>query len=146
MASIATGRMPRHLWVVGILSLVWNAFGAFDYTMTQTRNEAYLAQFTAEQIAYFTSFPAWMTLFWALGVWGALLGSLLLFARSRYAVAAFGMSLIGLAVSSIYQHLVADMPEDLMGAGAKAVTIAIWIVAIFLIAYASHMRRRGVLR
>jgi len=36
-------RTPLHLWIVAALATVWNAFGAFDYLMTQTRNEAYLA-------------------------------------------------------------------------------------------------------
>ena len=27
-----------HFWVIAIASLVWNAFGAFDYVMTNTRN------------------------------------------------------------------------------------------------------------
>ena len=146
MASSALAKAPAHLWVVGVLSLLWNAVGAFDYLMTQTRNAAYLSQFTAEQIAYFSGFPAWVVAFWALGVWGALLGSLLLIARSRYAVAAFGMSLVGLAVSSIYQYFIADMPGNLAGPGATAMNVAIWVVAIFLISYASRMRRRGLLR
>ena len=34
---------PLHLWVIGALSLLWNCIGAFDYTMTQTHNDAYLA-------------------------------------------------------------------------------------------------------
>jgi len=31
---------PKHLWVVGVVSLLWNAVGAFDYFMSKTRNEA----------------------------------------------------------------------------------------------------------
>jgi hypothetical protein len=41
--------------------------------------------------------------FWALGVWGALAGSMLLLLRSRRAVTAFAASLVGLAVSTGYQ-------------------------------------------
>ena len=43
-------RAPWHLWVVGIISLLWNAMGAFDYLMSQTRNEQYMAAFTPEQL------------------------------------------------------------------------------------------------
>jgi hypothetical protein len=25
---------PWHLWLVGVLALLWNSFGAFDYVMT----------------------------------------------------------------------------------------------------------------
>jgi hypothetical protein len=51
-------RTPWHLWVVGAVSLLWNAMGAFDYLMTQSRAEWYMSQFTAEQLDYFGSFPA----------------------------------------------------------------------------------------
>ena len=64
------GRTPVHLWIVAVLATIWNAFGAFDYVMTQTRNEAYLANFTDPQRAYFESFPMWMEATWAFGVWG----------------------------------------------------------------------------
>ena len=146
-ASItAPARTPAHLWVVGGLATLWNAFGAFDYIMTQTRNEAYLAGFTPEQRAYFDSFPAWMEAAWACGVWGALAGSLLLLARSRHAVPAFGISLAGLLVSTIYQFGIADMPESLTSGVLMAMNIVIWAVAILLFAYAWRMRAKGVLR
>ena len=105
MQEAVQARTPAHVWIVGVLATLWNAFGAFDYVMTQTGNEAYLSQFTAEERAFFDSFPAWMEAFWALGVWGALIGSLLLLVRSRYAVHAFGISLVGIVVGMGYQYL-----------------------------------------
>src|SRR3546814_4715800 len=65
-----TVKTPWHLWVVGVLSLLWNAVGAFDYTMTKLNDADYLSAFTPEQIAYFQSFPLWANAGWALGVWG----------------------------------------------------------------------------
>ena len=62
-------KAPLHLWVVGALSLAWNAFGAYDYVMTESRNEAYLAMFTPELRAFFDSFPAWAVAAWAIAVW-----------------------------------------------------------------------------
>ena len=141
-----TARTPVHLWIVGGLSALWNAFGALDYVMTQTRNEAYLAAFTDAQRAYFDSFPAWMEAAWACGVWGALLGSLLLLARSRHAVLAFGVSLAGLLVSSIYQYGMSSPPVDMQTPGMIAISVAIWLIAIVLLFYALRMRRLGVLR
>ena len=37
---------PWHLWAVGVVALLWNAMGALDYVMTQTRNEDYMSGYT----------------------------------------------------------------------------------------------------
>lgn len=139
-------KTPAHLWIVGGLSLLWNAFGAFDYVMTQTRNEAYLAQFSEADRAYFESFPAWMEAAWACGVWGALIGSLLLLARSRYAVWAFAISLVGLLLSTLNMFVFSSPPESLTGPAMVAMNVAIWAVAIFLFLYARRMETAGILR
>lgn len=111
MATLA--RAPVHLWIVGILALLWNGYGAFEYVMAQTRNAAYLAQVSEADLAYLDSFPGWALAAWALGVWGGVAGSLLLLARSRHAEFAFGLSLAGLLVATIYQHALSAMPADM---------------------------------
>ena len=52
MPAITT---PRHLWIVGIVALLWNLLGAMDYVMTETKNEAYMDQVTPEQLEFFTT-------------------------------------------------------------------------------------------
>jgi hypothetical protein len=144
--SISVGRTPWHVWAVGLLSLAWNAIGGIDYTMTQTHNAAYLAAATPAQLAWFAGFPAWEVSAWALGVWGAIAGSLLLLARSRNAVAVFGVSLAALAVSSVYQWFVNPPPGETQTGGMLALDFAIWGIAIALLLYAQRMKARGVLR
>src|SRR5690606_28460329 len=41
MATVQPVPTPTHLWVVGILSLLWNGFGAYDYTMSHVGGLAY---------------------------------------------------------------------------------------------------------
>ena len=139
-------RTPVHLWIVGVLATIWNGFGGFDYLMTQTRNEQYLAHFTDPQRVYFESFPIWMEAAWAFGVWGGLAGSLLLLARSRWAVAAFAVSLAGLAISTVYQYVLSTPPPEMTSGAMLAMNLVIWAVAIGLLVYAMRMRARGVLR
>ena len=69
MATSAETRAPAHLWIVGVLALLWNGFGCFDYLMTNLKNQTYLTQFSADQLAYMDSLPTWLTGSWALGVW-----------------------------------------------------------------------------
>lgn len=137
---------PWQFWAVSIVSLLWNLVGVVDYTMTQTHNATYLAAATAAQRAYFDSFPAVMVGLWAFGVWGAFAGSLLLLARSRHAVTAFAVSLVGLAATTVYQWLIAPPPGDPRGMGEIGFTLLIWAIAIALLVYARAMRAKGVLR
>lgn len=139
-------RTPVHFWIVSVLATVWNAFGGLDYVMTQTRNEEYLANFTDPQRIYFDSFPLWLDAVWALGVWSGVAGALLLLIRSRWAVAAFAISLAGLAVSTVYQYALSTPPADMMTGPMIGMNIAIWLIAIGLLVYALRMRRAGILR
>ena len=152
MQRIETRRTPWHLWQVGLLSLAWNAFGANDYIQTQSGNLYYLGgmarnmSVTArEALAYFQGFPIWVDVFWALGVWGSVGGSVLLLLRSRWAIAAFALSLIGLAGTTMYSTI-QGKPEWASGPSVTIMAIIIWSMATFLLIYALSMRRKGVLR
>ncbi len=142
-----SNQTPAHLWIVGVLSLLWNSFGIMDYTMSKLHNESYLAGFSAEQLGFFDSFPLWANVSWAFGVWGAFAGSVLLLMRSRYAVIAFILSLLGLAISSLYQFGVAPVKAtDLFGAFPIYFTLLIAAIAIALWLYAQRQVKAGVLR
>lgn len=140
-------KTPWHLWVVGVVSLLWNAVGAFDYVMTKIKDPGYLAAFSAEQQAWFAGFPLWANIGWALGVWGSVLGSILLLIRSRHAVTAFLTSLVGLAISCIYQFGLhySDLTR-LFGNFPTIFTAIIWVILIALYLYARAQASRGVLR
>ncbi|WP_340587054.1 hypothetical protein [Erythrobacter alti] len=143
---------PWHVWVIGLVSLLWNSGGAYDYVMTQTRNMDYLVS-AAEtagvdpdvMVAYYTAFPAWANAFWALGVWGAFVGSLLLLIRSRYAFHAFLISILGIAGTTVFTAT-SDMPAELKTTWAWLFSAAIVIITILLAYYARKMTERGVLR
>jgi hypothetical protein len=41
MDDVQAARTPVHLWIVGLLGLLWNGFGCYDYLMTRMRNLDY---------------------------------------------------------------------------------------------------------
>ena len=142
----ATARTPWHLWAVGILSLLWNLFGVFDFSMSLSQGEAYFRSMgmTEPQIAYFNAMPGWTYVAWALGVFGGALGSLLLLLRRRWALHAFAASLAGLIASLIYTFVLSDGAE-VMG-GQTPIQFVILAVCLFLVGYAAWAARRGWLR
>lgn len=155
MNETITVKTPWHLWVVGALSFLFNLGGANDYLQSQLRNESYIKAASdisgvsiEEMITYMDSFPLWAQAFWAIGVWGAVLGSLLLLLRTRYAFHAFAASLVGLAVSTVFQFS-NPLPSDMSSDGKTfsiIFMIVIWIVMLGLTYYARRMTAKGVLR
>lgn len=140
-------RTPRHLWIIGILSLLWNAGGAFDYAMTQFQVESYLALLTEPQRAYLESRPLWFDATWAIGVWGSVLGSLLLLARSAWSSAAFLLSLVGFCVSAVWSYgLASPSAADVLGPAGIWFSGLVAAVLLFLTVYARVMAGHGVLR
>ena len=138
-------KAPVHLWIVGIVSLLWNAIGAFDYLASRLKIEFYMSQFTQEQLDYFYGFPTWAVAAWALGVWGSFFGSLALLLRKSWAVTLFGISILGLAVNSVYTYWMSNGTE-VMGEGAVMFTAVIWVIVLLLFFYARALEKRGVLR
>ncbi len=135
-------KTPWHLWLIGVVTLLWNSIGAYSYTMTRMGKLADLGM-SAADIAYFDSYPVWANSLWALGVWGALFGSILLLLRSRWAVTSLVVSVIGLVGTSIYQHILTQTPENLQ---SPLLAIMIWVITLALLFYALRMRMAGVLR
>ena len=137
---------PWHLWVVGVLTLLFNAMGGFDYIATQYGLDFYMSQFTPEQVEWFNSFPAWVEGAWALAVWSAVAGSLFLLMRSMWAGVAFAIALIAMIATAVHNFVLAEvtMPEVV---GDEAIWFSLVIFAVTLVSwlYARQMRKRGVL-
>jgi len=148
MATAPVAATPTHLWVVGILSLLWNAFGAADYTMTETGNLAWFEMMGLgpDELTWTQSFPAWVVAAWAVGVWGSVLGSVLLLARSRHAAPAFLLSIVGALASFAYQFTAADKPASMAGGSAAIMPVAILVLILAQWYYARRQAAAGVLR
>lgn len=136
--------VPTHLWLAGILALLWNAMGVFDYLATQMQWEFYMGQFTQAQLDYFYGFPAWVVAAWAVAVWTGLGGAVGLLMRRAWAGWAFALSLAGMAVTTLYTFGLSD-GASVMGTSGVMFSIVIAVVAVFLYVYARRMTRRGVL-
>jgi len=136
--------VPKHLWIVGILGLLWDLVGVYDYLMTQTRNEAYLAKFTPEQLEYFTSFPVWFEFFWAIAIWGGVLGCVLLLLRKKLATMVLLVSFASMCLTAVYSYGLSNGME-VMGSEGLIFTIIIFFIALGLWLYARAMQQRNVL-
>lgn len=141
-------KTPWHLWVVGVISLLWNGFGGYDFIMSMTQGEAYwrASGMTQPMIDYYNAMPSWMYVPWIAGVWGAVLGSILLLMRNKLAVPAFAVSLLGAIGSALY-GVMNPMPE--LPAEMAMMSYMPWVIVViaaFLAWYSWSQKKAGVLR
>jgi hypothetical protein len=127
----APGALPWHFWAVAAVALLWNGYGAWDYTSYQLG--------MTPRIPAVETAPVWATSCWALGVWGSFVGAVLLAVRSRHAVTAFAVSFVAALVSFAWQFSVGLVPTPILP------IVILTAVALFWW-YARSMRDGGVLR
>ena len=137
-----TANTPWHFWVVAVVGLLWNGFGGYDYTMSHLQGEAYYRQMGMSDagVAFMATYPTWMHAVWAVGVWGSVLGALLLILRSKWAFHA--VSILG-AIGNLLYTALTPAAAGVMGIEMPIVIIA---VCAFFIWYAWTLTKRGVLR
>ncbi|WP_370236704.1 hypothetical protein [Brevundimonas sp.] len=142
-----TVRTPWHLWVVGGLSLLWNGFGGYLYLMTQMEGEEFLRSMGSTQAAidWQASMPAWMNALWAIGVWGGVLGAVLLLMRMKWAMYAFLASLAAMVISLVASLTVFN-GMDVYTTAELVQTAVLTFIAIGFLLYSRMMVRKGVLR
>ncbi len=138
---------PWRLWVVGVIGLLWNGFGAFDFTSTQLRGDVYLRELGMNDaaIAYYNAMPWWAMAIWAIGTLGALLATVLLLLRSKWALHVFVISFAGFLLSLVYSYVLSS-PPDMGGENMWIMQLVIAAGCVFFIWYAWTMTKRGVLR
>ena len=135
--------LPVWFWVVAVLGLAWNIFGVIQFLGSLSATPESLAAngLTAEQAAVMLGYPKWMTIAFAFGVFGGLLGCVLLLMKKRSALPVFAASLAGYIV--LY---VGDFTEGVFAAiGMSQVAILSMVVAIAfaLLFVARHFDKRG---
>jgi hypothetical protein len=134
------------LWAVGIIGLLWNLMGAASFTLTQMNVEAVLREFPPAQRAYFQTFPLWAVACWALGVFGGVIGCILLLFRKRLAFPVLLASLIGTIGCNLGGLILLGGMKVMRETDGLALSIFPMLFAGLLAGYAASMRRKGVLR
>ena len=140
-------KTPWHLWLVGVIAVLFNAIGVFDYVMSMTQGATYMASagMTPDQIAHYLEMPIWMRVVWTVGVWGAMLGSVLILLRNKLAAPVFAVSLAAFLLSLIYTYVLTNGAE-IMGSQMAITSVVIALLLAFFIWYSWLMTKRGVLR
>ncbi len=143
--NIAKAKLPTWFWIIAVLGLAWNVFGAVQFIASVRATEAdLLAQgMTPAQASVMLGYPVWMTVMFAVGVFGGVVGCVLLLLRSAWAVPVFLASLVGyilLYIGDIVHGVFAAL-----GTPQIAVLTLVVLIAAGLLWAARHFRKSGAL-
>ncbi len=141
------GLAPWHLWLVGLLMLLWNAAACYSHVMTLAQDGGYFRAtgITPEIAAYFAAVPAWYVATWTIGVWGGLLAAVGLLMRRSWVVWWVAASQLAMGVNSV-ATLLSSEAHEVLGMVGSISAIATIILGAFLLLYSMAMKRRGILR
>ena len=139
---MATSKAPASVRVIGWLALFWNLVGVVMFIMQTGLSAEQVAAMPDERRMVYEAMPAWLTVAYAVGVFGGVLGAFGLLLRRRWAVAAFAASLLAVVANmvGIYVHTPAWQVS-----GAAGLPLGILLIAIagFLFWYARRAAARG---
>lgn len=140
-------KTPWHLWVVGVIAVLFNSIGVFAFVMSRIQGPAYMvsAGMTAEQIAHYQQLPAWMIFLWALGVFTAFAASILLLLRRKSAAPVFVLSLAAFLVSQFHTYVLTNGAE-IMGGQMAIASIVIAVLLLLFAMYAYWAGKKLILR
>ncbi|KAF0114596.1 MAG: hypothetical protein FD150_1482 [Rhodobacteraceae bacterium] len=128
-------RAPAWFLFACIGGIAWNIFGAVQFagSIRATEESLIASGLTAGQAAVMTGYPGWMTLAFAIGVFGGLAGSVLLLLRSSIAQPVLATSLsayvalwIGDAVHGVFAAL--GLPQIVILTTVVAIAAALLIL------------------
>jgi hypothetical protein len=138
MEAVNGGKVPTSFWVVSILGLLWNSFGAYLYILARIDPDTALTGASPAMRDYFFNQPIWANLGYGLGIWGSFLGSVAMVTRKKIAVSLFLASLVGAAISHLGQAMAGVIPIGLA-------TVIMGVIA-FLWWYCRRCVEQGLLR
>ena len=143
--GMTTSGRPWHLWLIGILGGLWSSIGVLSFILTQMNVEAVMSRFPPQQREYFEAFPLWADALWAIGVFGGVIGCLLLLLKKRLAFHVLLAAAIGTIVCNLGGLFLLGGMEVMRETNGLGLTVFPIIFAAFLAYYARAMNKKGVL-
>jgi len=137
---------PTLFWVIAILFFLWSLVGCAGYLAEHLMSDAaYGEGFGEEMLALRGQTPIWATSAYAVGVWGGLIGAILILLRKKLCLPFLYASFAG-AIIGFLPSLINEKFRAVMGGGDWAMMLFIWAVCLFIIWFARKKVAKGILR
>jgi hypothetical protein len=133
---------PWHLWVIGVLALLWYVSGAITIQLAQLGR---LPNVEPGEAAYYAAKPVWLIAVTAVSTYGSVVASLLLLLRRDTAIWTFTVALLAILLSD-GAELLSGTSRAYENPAAAFVTALIVVIAAAMLAYSRAMQRHWALR
>lgn len=127
--------------IVAIISILWNIGGAIQFLNSVSATEESMkgAMMSAEQIAVLAGLPVWVDVVFGIGVLTSILGSVLLYLRSKHSYSTLAVSLIAFVLLSL-AYVIYDV-FAVIGT-QQVITMVIVVVIAAVLVLLSRMIKR----
>lgn len=143
--TASTMPLPKWFWICAGLGLAWNMFGVVQFlgTALASQEGLMMSGMTEAQARLYFGLPVWMTIAFAIGVFGGLLGSALLMLRRKQSVPVFAVSLAGYIV--LYIGDITEGVFAIMGSSQVIILTCVVLIAAGLLWLARKFERQSAL-
>ena len=138
----STNKPTGSFWIISVIALIWNSFGANQYIQQAYNTESFKALYTQEQYEIIQSTPSWAIAAFAFAVFGGTVGCIFLLLRKKLAKIFFIISLVGIIIQMIYNVFIVKALQ-VYGPGAIIMPIMVIGVGLFLIWYSKLSISKG---
>ncbi len=134
--TLTPRRAPGWFIAASLCGIAWNIFGLAQLagSITATEESLIASGLAADQAAVMTNYPGWMTLAFAIGVFGGLAGSVLLLLRQGFAgpvlaisLAAYAALWIGDAIHGVFAAM--GLPQIVILTTVVAIAAALFALS-----------------
>jgi len=132
-------------WIIGIIALLWNAMGVYNYLIQAYQTEAYTSSLNEAQLALMESMPSWNTALFAIAVFSGLIGTILMLMRKKSAVSLFIISFITATIGQLYWLFGTNAVEVFSDKMPYLIPILVIVFCLFLVWYSRGQKAKGIL-
>ena len=132
-------------WIIGVISLIWNAMGVYNYLIQAYQTETYTSSVNETQLAFMESMPSWNTALFAIAVFSGLIGTIFLLMRKKLAVPLFFLSFITATVMQLYWLFGTDAVDVFSEDMPYLMPILVIVFCAFILWYSKNQKGKGVL-
>ena len=130
-------------WTLSIFFLLWSIFGLLSFLGHTLAPEEMLKSMSQDEIALLNEFPLWTDIIFGIAVFGSILGSVLLLARSKRAKILFQVSLVAILVQMTYNVFFSRSVEVYGVAQTITMPIVVIVFAVSSLWFSGHAVKKG---